>query len=215
MPYNAKGRALWRHTSRLAISGLILSSSSQSKERTGYRTQKPTALLERIIKASSKKDDVVLDPFCGCATTCIAAEKTGRNWIGIDISHEAYRLVNERLAREVPEDLFRGKPNYETEPPERSKRSVAEKGWVYVFRLPLDEFAGLFKVGISRNNPEGRVAQGITYLPPGKEPIMMFKHQTPYFMACEKYIHKKYGVGREWVKADISTLEEEIKQYKE
>ena len=56
---------------------------TDKKERTGYPTQKPLALLERIIKASSKEGDLVLDPFCGCATTCIASEKLGRQWVGI------------------------------------------------------------------------------------------------------------------------------------
>ena len=54
------------------------------RERTGYPTQKPVALLERIIKISSREGDIVLDPFCGCATTCIASEKLNRKWIGID-----------------------------------------------------------------------------------------------------------------------------------
>ena len=58
-------------------------------ERVGYPTQKPLALLDRIIKASSNKDDVVLDPFCGCATACVAAENLERRWIGIDISPKA------------------------------------------------------------------------------------------------------------------------------
>ena len=53
---------------------------AQSPERTGYPTQKPLALLERIIQASSNEGDVVLDPFCGCATACVAAEKLGRQW---------------------------------------------------------------------------------------------------------------------------------------
>ena len=75
--------------------------SSQSQERTGYPTQKPLGLLERIIRASSNEGDVVLDPFCGCATACVAAEKLGRQWVGIDLSPVAYRLVQERLAREV------------------------------------------------------------------------------------------------------------------
>ena len=74
---------------------------AQSKERTGYPTQKPLALLERIIKASSNEGDVVLDPFCGCATACIAAERLGRQWIGIDISEKAYDLVIDRMRREV------------------------------------------------------------------------------------------------------------------
>ena len=66
-------------------------------ERTGYPTQKPLKLLERIIKASSNPEDFVLDPFCGCATTCVAADTLNRNWVGIDISEKAYELVNIRL----------------------------------------------------------------------------------------------------------------------
>ena len=72
-----------------------------SKERLGYPTQKPLALLERIIKASSKPDDIVLDPFCGCATTCIAAESLQRQWIGIDLSPKAVELVKMRLERDL------------------------------------------------------------------------------------------------------------------
>ena len=71
-----------------------------SKERTGYPTQKPLALLERVVKASSNKGDVVLDPFCGCATTCLAAERLGRHWIGVDLSEEAANLVVSRLQQE-------------------------------------------------------------------------------------------------------------------
>ena len=64
-----------------------------AKERLGYATQKPLALLERIIKASSNEGDTVLDPFCGCATTLEAAHKLGRRWIGIDIAYHAIRHV--------------------------------------------------------------------------------------------------------------------------
>ena len=71
--------------------------SSSSKERTGYPTQKPLALLDRIIQASSNKGDMVMDPFCGCATTCVAAQNLGRNWIGIDVSDVAVNLISERL----------------------------------------------------------------------------------------------------------------------
>jgi len=67
------------------------------KERTGYPTQKPLALLHRIIKASSREGDVVLDPFCGCATTCVAAEHLKRKWIGVDISEKAAELASYRL----------------------------------------------------------------------------------------------------------------------
>ena len=74
-------------------------------ERIGYPTQKPLALLERIVKASSNEGDVVLDPFCGCATACVAAENLGRRWIGIDISAKAVELVNMRLQQSMG-DLF-------------------------------------------------------------------------------------------------------------
>ena len=72
-----------------------------AKERLGYPTQKPIALLERIITASSNKGDLVLDPFCGCGTTVEAAERLGRQWIGIDISTFATGLIRERVVRNV------------------------------------------------------------------------------------------------------------------
>ncbi|MFN0138987.1 MAG: DNA methyltransferase [Pyrinomonadaceae bacterium] len=71
--------------------------SPQAKELLGYPTQKPVALLERIIQASSNEDDVVLDPFCGCGTTIAAAQKLNRQWIGIDITHLSTGLMKLRL----------------------------------------------------------------------------------------------------------------------
>jgi len=71
--------------------------NSMSKERTGYPTQKPLVLLHRIIKASSKEGDIVLDPFCGCATTCVAAQHLGRKWLGIDIEKQSVNILIERL----------------------------------------------------------------------------------------------------------------------
>jgi hypothetical protein len=70
---------------------------SQAKERLGYPTQKPIALMERIINASSNKGDVVLDAFCGCGTTLVAAQKLNRKWIGVDISPTACRVMGQRL----------------------------------------------------------------------------------------------------------------------
>lgn len=72
-----------------------------SKERIGYPTQKPLALLKRIIEASCPKNGIVLDPFCGCATTCIAADLLDRQWIGIDISPKAAELVIIRAKNEI------------------------------------------------------------------------------------------------------------------
>ena len=71
--------------------------AGNSKERIGYPTQKPLALIRRIIKASSNEGDIVLDPFCGCATTCVAAHELNREWIGIDVSPKAAELVVQRI----------------------------------------------------------------------------------------------------------------------
>ena len=86
-----KGRpvqALWEDISPI---------NSQAKERLGYPTQKPEALLERLIRASSNPGDVILDPFCGCGTAVAVAENLNRNWIGIDITHLAVALMKHRL----------------------------------------------------------------------------------------------------------------------
>jgi len=75
-------------------------------ERLGYPTQKPLALLERIIQASSNEGDIILDPFCGCGTAVHAAEKLGRGWIGIDITHLAISLIEKRLRDAFPDIQF-------------------------------------------------------------------------------------------------------------
>ena len=74
--------------------------ASRDSERTGYPTQKPLSLLERIINASSNPGDVVLDPFCGSGTALVAAKRLGRKWIGIDLSEKAAELVRTRLTQE-------------------------------------------------------------------------------------------------------------------
>jgi site-specific DNA-methyltransferase (adenine-specific) len=74
--------------------------NSQAQERLGYPTQKPLALLERIVRASSNPGDVVLDPFCGCGTTVCAAEKLERQWVGIDVTHLSVALIKARLRRD-------------------------------------------------------------------------------------------------------------------
>ena len=79
--------------------------NSQAKERLGYPTQKPEALLERIILASSNEGDVVLDPFCGCGTAVAVAERLNRRWAGIDITHLAVSLMKYRLRDTFGADL--------------------------------------------------------------------------------------------------------------
>ena len=100
---------------------------SQARERLGYPTQKPQALLERIIAASSNEGDVVLDPFCGCGTAVAAAEKLKRHWIGIDVTHLAVALMKNRLRTAF--DIVPGK-DYEVvgEPADvGSARALAEQ----------------------------------------------------------------------------------------
>ena len=93
--------------------------SSSSRERVGYPTQKPLALLDRIIKTSSNKGDMVLDPFAGCATACVAAERQDRQWVGIDISKKAADLVQVRIRREI--DLFHNfQPTRRSDIPKRT-----------------------------------------------------------------------------------------------
>ena len=93
--------------------------NSQAKERVGYPTQKPLALLDRIIQASSNEDDIALDPFAGCATACVAAERLGRQWVGIDISEKAAELVQVRIRKEI--DLFHNfKPIRRSDIPRRT-----------------------------------------------------------------------------------------------
>ena len=80
--------------------------NANDPERLGYPTQKPEALLERIINASSNEGDIVLDPFCGCGTTVTVAERLKRRWIGIDITHLAITLIKKRLHDSFsPEEL--------------------------------------------------------------------------------------------------------------
>lgn len=79
---------------------------AMSAEQLGYPTQKPLALLERIISAGSNEGDVVLDPFCGCGTTIAAAQKLGRRWIGIDVTHLSIALQKYRLTQMFPDAAF-------------------------------------------------------------------------------------------------------------
>lgn len=135
------------------VGGTILSDAwgdinnlqSMSKERTGYPTQKPLALLERIIMASSNEGDIVLDPFAGCATTPIAAERLGRQWIGMDIWKGAHEIVLQRLQSEglaTPDGdggqlLTFGDVHYSTAPPVRSDdKEVASKALKLKTQIP-------------------------------------------------------------------------------
>jgi len=108
-------QAVWTDISRIA---------NTSSERMGFQTQKPIALLERIISASSNKGELVLDPFCGCGTAVVAAEKLGRQWIGIDITHLAMNVMKKRLRESFPRVKFKVVGEPEDVP---SARALAEQ----------------------------------------------------------------------------------------
>ncbi|GHT25654.1 hypothetical protein FACS18942_01250 [Planctomycetales bacterium] len=100
IPYTTKDARWHNHAEGKLLRDIweIPTINTQSKERTGYPTQKPLALLHRIVKASSNEGDIVLDPFCGCATTCVASQQLDRKWIGIDIEKQAASVLVERLS---------------------------------------------------------------------------------------------------------------------
>ena len=190
--------------------------ASQSKERVGYPTQKPLALLERIIKASSNEGGVVLDPFCGCATTCVASEKLGRKWIGVDISVKAYDLVRERLKKEVanPENLFDYEKvlNFSTTPPKRTDSNIDDnviKKYVYIVSHP--QYKGFYKVGIAKDWKSRLMSYQTS--DPVRQYKMEFYFLTPHFRAIEKYLHNKFDNLGEWVQADLESIKKEIQNY--
>jgi len=100
-PHGKRRHDVWR----------LPSINNMAKERTGYPTQKPLRLLEQIIRASSNEDGLVLDPFCGCATTCVAAEILNRRWIGIDVAERSLSLTWKRIST-ITDDMagYAGQP---------------------------------------------------------------------------------------------------------
>ncbi len=200
-----------------------------SKERTGYPTQKPLALLERIINASSNEGDIVLDPFCGCATTCVAAEKLKRKWIGIDVSHKAYELVKERLVKnamgkqadlesdfkngEVSTDLYWDeKVVYRTSPPKRNDSGYDPIEKKYVYIISNSNYNGEYKVGIAKdwklrlNNYQTG--------DPDRAYICEFHYLTPCYREIEKAVHDKFENKHEWVRAELKDIKKFIESYK-
>lgn len=109
--------------------------NSQAQERLGYPTQKPVALLERILTASTGPNDIVLDPFCGCGTTVHAAQKLGLNWIGIDITHLAIGLIEKRLRDAFPDVFFltHGVPQDLAGAKDMAARGKTDKNYYFEF----------------------------------------------------------------------------------
>ncbi|MGU9962744.1 MAG: DNA methyltransferase [Candidatus Halichondribacter symbioticus] len=192
-------------------------------ERQGYPTQKPLALLERIIAASCPKGGIVLDPFCGCATTCVAAEKLERQWVGVDVSIKAYDLVRTRLRKEVEwegslfeEDLV----DPRTSPPVRTDLGADTRVQKYVYIIsnknfdkPEEPDKKEWKVGIA-SNLKSRLSSYQTS-DPNRGYVLEYSFLTPHFREIEKYILGKYENRHEWVREpDMQKIIDDIENYK-
>ncbi len=189
---------------------------AQGEEYKGYPTQKSLALMYRIIEASSNEGDMILDPFCGCATTCVAAEHLNRQWIGIDISIIAYDLVRERLTDQAADPghilQFRNRINLKTDPPKRTDQDIdyRERKFVYIISHP--SYPGEYKVGIAKNAQSRLVAYQTA--DPERAYKIEYKMETPYFRELEKHIHDRFQNKHEWVQADLKDIKQEMINYK-
>ncbi len=170
-----------------------------SEERVGYPTQKPLALLERIITASCPEAGVVLDPFCGCATTCVAAEKMGRCWVGVDVSIKAYELVKMRMEKEVErkDELFQEKVDFQTDPPVRTDSGADTRMQKYVYIISNKEWKNEWKVGIA-SDVKARLNSYQTS-DPNRGYVLEYSFLTPHFREIERFIHESYENRHEWV----------------
>ena len=189
--------------------------SKSAKETTGYPTQKPLALIERIIRASSNDGDMVLDPFCGRATTCIAAERLDRRWIGIDVSHKAYDIVKDRLDKEIarPDELFGEEVHLTTKLPVliRVGESLGETKHVYIVSHP--NYPGEYKVGIAKNVKARLNAYQTS--DPDRAYVLEFSYETHLFRETEKHIHDTFDNKHEWVSGDVAEIKREIVEFSE
>ena len=188
-----------------------------------YPTQKPLALLERIIKASSNDGDIVLDPFCGCATTCVAAEKLNRQWIGIDISVKAYELVRSRLNDEVyKQGLLNGVSEdrsppklpeivFSTSAPVRTDREADSRDRKYVYVISHPKYPGEYKVGIAANLKR-RLTSYQTSDPDRSFKIEHSVH-TEHYRELERHIHETFENKHEWVHSTLKDIIDEIGNY--
>lgn len=143
----------------------IASLSGAMQERLGYPTQKPLALLERIIAASSNEGDVVLDPFCGCGTAVHAAQKLGRHWIGIDVTHLAVGLIEKRMSEAFPglEFEVKGRPQSLKSAEDLAKRDKHQFELWALSVVDADPWKG------GRKGPDGGIDGIIWFKPDGKK----------------------------------------------
>ena len=135
-----------------------------AQERLGYPTQKPLALLERIIAASSNPGDVVLDPFCGCGTAVDAAEKLGRRWLGIDVTHLSISLIEKRMKDRYPGIAFEviGTPKDLASAVDLAARDKYQFQWWAVSLVDAQPFGG------KKKGADGGIDGIIYFKPDGK-----------------------------------------------
>ena len=187
-----------------------------SSERTGYPTQKPLALLQRIIETSSSENDLVLDPFCGGATTCIAAEQLNRKWVGIDISPMTYDLIKNRLAKEatdtdnVPQNQL--DIHQRAESPKRTDQCATYQETKFVYVISHPRLPGEYKVGIAKSCET--ILNFYQASDPDGQYKLEFKFETPWFRSIKCHIHKNFEHRHEWVKGDLMDIIDLIKNYK-
>ena len=177
------------------------------KERVGYPTQKPLELLERVITASCPEDGIVLDPFCGCATTCVAAERLGRRWVGVDVCEKAFDLVQERMKKEVAVGVVA----CQTSPPARTDLGA---GGVqkYVYIISNTQYKGEFKVGIALD-AKARLNSYQTS-DANRGYVLEYSFLTPHFRAIEAFIHERYENRHEWVREpDMQKIVKDIEGF--
>ena len=227
-PYNAKrgekgfiGKDEYGYFSTVVMDDVwdIRGVFNMSKQYVGYPTQKPLALLERIIAASSNEGDIVLDPFCGCATTCVAAQKAHRQWIGIDISMRAYELVQKRLNDEVWNDpnileRYAGtipEVHCYTDPPKRTDGNYTTQEQKYIYVLSHRNYPHEYKVGIASNIKSRLTAYQTA--DPDRGYAIAYSILCTNYRTLEQHIHKTFNNKHEWVSGELADIIAEIKTH--
>ena len=206
----------WKGKPMIDLWNDIPTTKMSKKEKKGYPTQKPLVLLERLILNSTNEKDMVLDPFCGCATALIAAEKLERQWVGIDISVKAFEVVKEILSGEV--EGFNGnykqfgvfninKPiNFTTSSPILSKENSKPKKYIYVISNPNHKG---YKVGIAKNVKQR--LNGYQTSDPNRGFKLEFSIKTENYREVESEIHSHFSANYEWVNRDLKEIINRIK----
>ena len=180
-----------------------------SKENTGYPTQKPLKLLRRIISASSNKGDLVLDPFCGCATACVGAQMLERKWVGIDVSELAWKLVQERMRKEVPVELQDNNPTFRVDVPQLTRAHPQYSKYVYV--ISCGAYPGKYKVGHATDPIKRLSSYQTSSLTRDYE--IVFSVKTEYYAEIEARIHMDFNADHEWVTGDLQKIIAKIEYY--